>query len=62
MDELERLRAELATQDEALATAKEHLAEMGEVQFQMPKELLDQLDDACMVHASGTIQLGAVKA
>jgi len=62
MNELEHLRAELRAQDEALATATEQLAEMGEVQFHIPRELLEQLDDACTVRASGTIQLGAVKA
>ena len=62
METMERLRAELQAQDEALAVARERLAEMGELRFHMPKELLEQLDDACVVQASGTIELGALKA
>lgn len=59
---IEELAAEMREQDEALKSAKEQLAAMGEVQFQMPKELLEQLDDTCAVHASNTIQLCAVRA
>ncbi len=59
---IEELQSELRAQDEALAAAKEQLAAFGDIQFQMPTELLEQLDDACIAQASPTIQLGAVRA
>lgn len=62
-EKLEALREQLRTQNEALDEAKQTLAAMGDVQFQIPSELLEQLDDACMVQASGrVIQEGAIRA
>ena len=51
---LEDLQAELARQDAALETAHTALAAMGDVQIQIPEELLTQLDDACTPQTSVT--------
>jgi len=60
MKTLEDIKAALESQDAALSNAKQQLAQMGDVQFQIPQELLEQIDDACTTHTS--IQLGAVRA
>jgi hypothetical protein len=62
MKTLDELKAALESQDAALSNAKRQLADMGDVQFHIPQELLQQLDDACTVHTSNTIQLCAVRA
>jgi hypothetical protein len=63
MKTLEDMRAALESQDEALANAKQQLAAMGDVQFQISPELLEQLDEACTVRGSNdNVQLGAVRA
>ena len=49
---LDDLQAELARQDEALATAMNELKDLGDVQIQLPAAVLSEIDETCTVHAS----------
>lgn len=49
---LDEIHAELARQDEALATAMNEIRNLGDVQIQMPEAVLREIDEACTVHAS----------
>ena len=49
---LDELHAELARQDEALATAMNELRNLGDVQIQMPEAVLREIDETCTVHVS----------
>lgn len=62
MSNLEDLQAELARQNAALETANTTLAELGDVQIQIPEELLTQLDDACTPQASVTTYNAGLRA
>ncbi|CAN5677645.1 hypothetical protein BH09MYX1_BH09MYX1_61120 [soil metagenome] len=51
---LDDIQAELARQDQALATAMNDLNQLGDVQIQMPAETLRDLDDACTVRTTSS--------
>ena len=53
---LEDLKAELAQQNEALATAMNELTNLGDVQIQLPAETLRGVDDACAVHVTSDLR------
>lgn len=59
---LEDLKAELARQDTALEDAKTAVAQLGDVQLQIPEELLAQLDDACTPQTSVTTYHAGLRA
>jgi division protein CdvB (Snf7/Vps24/ESCRT-III family) len=61
-EKLEALQAEFARQTEALAAASKQLAAMGDVELGIPREVLEQMDEACRVRVSGAVNLVALRA
>ncbi len=46
-EKLDQLRKDLARQDAALAQAREQLESLGDIHFDVPKEWLRELEEAC---------------
>jgi hypothetical protein len=61
-EKLAALQAELDQQNEALEAAAEHMAAMGDVELEVPREVLEQVDEACRVRVSGAVNLVALRA
>jgi len=61
-EKLAALQAELDQQNEALEAAAKQMAAMGDVELGIPREVLEQVDEACRVRVSGAVNLVALRA
>ena len=57
-EQLEQLRAQLASQDEAWSQARDALAACGDVTFAVPHEALEAIEEACAPRAAAPLLFG----